>query len=601
MLRVLLLLLVSILAVPRTSAYTLKIPPEESTTFRLVPTSGRDYAVTLFGRRIFLLTKKGSTIWNPAISGMTGTLSNGVAVLRCPNFAGEPATLTFTNGVLSRISRKKGTAERKSKDAKMVRLNPTGKNPLLGQWSPKKDKEIDYWAYWKAQKGFKRLRLWFFNPNGAGTFFAELALIAFAAVFLLKRVPLRLASGILFAAFLWCELKTGSRGAFIGLFAGTVITALLAVKRAFSWKKAFVFGGALLLVSALVWAGVFGTRMGQRLFAMDWSNLERLRIWREAPRMLAAAPGGWGVNQSGPAFCDWFQNAKTFHPLAWLVNSHLTWIVELGCWFCAVYVFAWLSVLVFSLRAAWRGSGSGMVVAGLTVLMLISAWFSTVGVFVTLWILPGIALAVLLVKVFRDFHRSDAIILAVLLLVSAAVPFAVVQIGRGMAPAAADFQKVARAGGLTVVGEGEPLSYLVPDEEMLSMGGGMGRDVRKYRARHPKATTFAIADNLGSLPDKPMELLVLAGRSGVDFLNLRRAHLSDGKYPRADKIIFLSPPFTPDAIPQSLLAGGGINIVYGEFSQRLSDKLRKLPLWVHIAKGGELYIPGWVRFMEVEK
>ena len=110
----------------------------------------------------------------------------------------------------------------------------------------------------------------------------------------------------------------------------------------------------------------------------------------------------------------------------------------------------------------------------------------------------------------------------------------------------------------------------------------------------------AIADTVECLPEK-LELLVLAGRAGVDYLRVRKEHLHDGKYPRADKIVFLSPPFAPDALPQSLVIEGSVNVVYGEFTARLTEKLQKVPLWIHIVKGGELYIPNWVRFMEVDR
>ena len=579
-------------------AYTISLSPGESTAFRLVQTSGRDYAITLLGRRIFLLTRKGKTLVNPAISGMTGVIAtNGTVRVKCPDFAGSAATLTFTDGVLTRLQRRNGTVERKAKDQKMMRMAPSGKYPLLRQWSPKQDKEIDYWAYWKMQKGFRRLRLWFFNPNGAGTFFAELALLALAAVLSFRRWPLQVSCGALFAFFFWCELKTGSRGAFTAMLLGGLAMAVLHVHSRFSWKRFAAVGGTAAVLMALVGFGVFGSRVGRRLFATDWSNLERLRIWREVPRMLAAAPGGWGVNQSGAVFCDWFQDPKTFHPLVWLVNSHLTWIVELGCWFCAAYVFVWLAVTLLSLRSAWRGSRTGMLVAGLAVMLFVSAWFSTVGVFCSLWVLPGLALLAFLVRNAKRFDRTSVILLSVSLLLAAAAPFAIVRVGRAMAPVRGGIGAITRAAGVTVVGAGVPEVYLVPDEEVLSVGGGMGRDVRRHIAKRKKVPAIAVADSVKQLPMQ-MDRLVLAGHAGAEYLRLRQERLATGDFPRARKIVFLSPPFTPRDVPGALVDAGSVLVVYGEHSMRLCGLRDSVPPWVKVVKGGELYVPGWVRFLE---
>ena len=581
----------------RVSAYTLNIPGEESSAFRFVPTSGREYAITLLGRRAFLLLRTGHSLRNPAIPKMTGSISNGVAVIRCPDFAGAGATLTFTNGVLARIQRKKGSEEQKAKDLKLATLRSRRKNPLLMQWPPPEARERNYWGYWTSQKGFSRLRLWFFNPNGAGAFFAELALFALALALLTKRLTFRVVGGLLFAAFLWCELKTGSRGSFLGLFAGSVLLALLVVKRAFTWKKAVALGSAVLGFAALTGLGLFGTRMGAKLFAMTWSNVARLHLWREAPRMLAAAPGGWGVNQSGAAFCDWFQEPKVFDPFVWLVNSHLTWIVELGCWFCVAYSFIWFAVFLLSFRAAWRGNRVAMVVLGLAVVLFVSAWFSTVGVFVSLWVLPGIALGAFLFPFVKNFCRVDAVLLVTSLLLAAVVPFAVIRVGRGMEPAPGAVRHISRANGVTVVGEGTAAVYLVPDKEALSAGGGMGRDVRRYQAHHPKASAVAIADSVACLP-KQLDRLVLVGRACADYMLLREKHLGDGAYPRAKHIVMISPPFSPDVVPATLVDGNVLTVVYGAFSRRLDPKMRgELPKWVQIVENAELYVPQWTRYL----
>ena len=577
------------------AGYTLNIPANESTAFRFVQTSTREYAVTLLGRRIYHFVRSGDRLWSPTNSKMTGIVTNDLVIVRCPGFAGADAKLVFTNGILSRLSRKKvPESVSKEKDEKMVRLEPQEKRPLLRQWSSQKEKDRSLWGYWTFQKGFNRLRLWFFNPNGAGTFFAELALLALFALMAIRKPSLRILFGVLLAVFLWCEIRTGSRGAFLGLLCSSALAALFATRQRFSWKKLLIVGGIAVLVVGLMWAGVFGTRMGQRILAMDWSNVERLRIWREVPRMLAAAPGGWGINRSGAAFCDWFQQMLTYHPLLWLVNSHFTWIVELGCWFCAAYVFAWLSVLFVSFRAAWRGSSTGMLVAELAVLLFISAWFSTVGAFVSLWILPFLALSLFLAFEFRRFGRVEAILVGVALVIAVITPVVLVQVGRRMEAPGGDFLKVARANGVTVVGEGSPTVYLVTDDETLSVGGGLGRDLRRWVMRHPKASTVGLADTIERLPPE-MDRLILAGYAGVDYLNFRQRHLVDGAYPHAKKLVFLSPPFPPSILPKSFGDAGIVEAIYGEFSLRLDTGFKDLPPWVRVIKGAELYIPYWAR------
>ena len=88
---------------------------------------------------------------------------------------------------------------------------------------------------------------------------------------------------------------------------------------------------------------------------------------------------------------------------------------------------------------------------------------------------------------------------------------------------------------------------------------------------------------------------MLPGRQGERFLELYRK----GRAPAAREIAFVSPPFAPKSIPQTLFASAGVGVLLGEFAARYVDVYGEgpHPKWVTIVKGAELYIPDWTHYV----
>lgn len=585
------------------AAYVVDVPPGNSAALRFVPISVRDFAVTLFGKRIATLTRFGNgRLRNPAVKGLVGRISRKKATVRCRRLMKGPAELSFKRGVLRSLRRTKSPAGQRDVDRRLVNLSRPSQVRLASLWPTEREAKAETRDWWTVQRGGRRLRLWYFNPNGAGTLFAELAVSALAVFLLWGGRKVKGGAALLCVSCLTLTFLTGSRGSLVAFGCGAAVLVLATVRQRLSRQLVVVVLLAGLVLAALMALGVFGSRFGSRLFALDWSNMERLRIWREVPRMLAAAPAGWGLNRSGMAYCDWFQPMGAFHPVKWLISSHLTWIVEFGRWFFAGYAFLWLVLLVLSVRQILGGSRLAVAALGILVLWFVAAWFSTVGIFVSLWILPSVAALAVLVGAVRQRRKADGLLIVLCGLLTLALPLLTEAVGCRMPPVRGCELSVVRKEGATVIGKGTPVAYVVPDDEMLTGGniGAFGRDVRKYARRHRGLPAFAVVDSVDDLPGE-MDRLVLCGRACQAYLAARESGLSTGDYPRAKTMVFLSPPFAPAAIPEMLTADGTLRVVYGEFARRLDDGLAELPSWCCTAPGAELYIPNWLKWVEGRK
>src|SRR5690606_25281879 len=94
-------------------------------------------------------------------------------------------------------------------------------------------------------------------------------------------------------------------------------------------------------------------RFGQGLVHEDRSITNRLVIWKQARRMMVDAPGGLGIRNSGNAYGQWYQPLDQHELYRTLVNSHLTWLVEVGWPLRFLYVFGWVTAVV--LCWPWHG------------------------------------------------------------------------------------------------------------------------------------------------------------------------------------------------------------------------------------------------------
>ena len=498
------------------------------------------------------------------------------------------AKLSFQGGRLICFERDGSDVERES-DKRFLTAQPGNMAEL---WRKKADGDEGAWKYWDKSN---RLRLWFFNPNGAGTLFAEISLALFVlAILVLHRKVIRailLAGAGITVAFL---LATGSRGSLIALVA-SVIVASTAVLRDLKPKTIVICTLSAIAIVGVAIGCLGGDRFGKHLIAMDDGNMQRVRAWRAAPAMMAAAPAGWG-EKPGYAYNEWFQAEKDTHVLDYLVNTHLTWMAGKGWAFSFFYSLGW--ALLFSLLLACRGRYCAASLAMWT-LFFIANWFSTLGFFVSLWIIPAIFTIPAAIEMAKRFKAAKMRYL-VAGLSSPAIALGVVwgAIAVGKADLAKMDVPVRNDGKAVYVGTGEPISYIVPDYWVLCRYriGGMGRDIRAWCRAHKGEGSIAIVESIDELPPKT-DRIVLVGRSCREFMSKARKSAkskSIESLPKAKEIVFIAPNLTIRKLPEKLLKALRVRIYTGEFLAEVTGDLGLRRPWLEIVRGCELYLPNWV-------
>jgi len=511
--------------------------------------------------------------------------------------AGE-ATLVFKDGHLSAFRRKGGNDDQQRKDMATLTSHPK-KPPTLPQlWRvhTEKQEEETKASWWK---GDTRLRLGYFNPNAAGTLFAELAVLFASLALVFRRRWVRLlCAGITIGAFV-ALILTGSRGSFIALIVGIVSAVFLCFGSRF--RRGNVLTGAVVAI-VIAAASLFAVgritngRFGANLFAMDEGNVQRFRCWVAAPEMMAAAPGGWG-EEPGRAYCDWFQGTDDVHQLYYLVNSHLTWLVQHGRVFRCGYVAAWLALL--GLLFAFRGKRIVQMAFSVWVTFAVALWFSTVGIFPTLWIVPSLvgiaafcAIAGEIAANGRAYGRRTLCVLEIALLIGGVLPLVLEWIGTRQL---ADRKiSISYDGGAVRLGRGDVRIAILRDSTVLAGNGvgTMGHELRDWMLGNIDVGAVLVVDDPAFLPES-VDCLIAAGKGGARYLRYRAAHLDDGKYCRPRRIVFISPPFPPTSIPYIFLQSTDAQVIIGEFAaMRESDYSRSRP-WVTVVPACELYIPDW--------
>jgi len=285
--------------------------------------------------------------------------------------------------------------------------------------------------------------------------------------------------------------------------------------------------------------------------------------------MLAANPQGWGWNESGHAYMDWFQPLDNHENYGSLVNTHLSKVVELGVLGGSVYLFLWATVLLAgwpSRASRWRAVPFAML-AGFG----IAALFTNMAREPLVWILP--ALCVLAIVVDRLIRREAPnwrqIVAAGLACYSGV--FTLYFIGKGSEPIVSVSNKT------VVVGGRSPQYWIVMDSEQFR---AYPRDLRGFLADHPEMS-FAVVKSVADLPNNlTRAVLVLRDIDAQERSILLK---------KATSVTFLSPQFAPSELPTQLKA----RAIYGEFSnsryavfwneQKLS---RRIP-------GVSDFIPNW--------
>ena len=347
------------------------------------------------------------------------------------------------------------------------------------------------------------------SPNKAATILAFLLLLLLAAILRTRRRWLAWSCTALAAPIGYAFAHTFSRGGFVALLAG--VTAIVAshLHRQGGKRLLPLLLAAGMVAASAVWIG-FAARLAESAPSADMSAGNRLVVWRAVPDMMADAPGGWGLGNSGTAFMSWYQPLSRNERYRSLVNSHFTGLVEFGWVGRFALVWAWMFAFGMGI-VRWKTRGDPLPLA-VWVSFATAAFFSSVA---EAWLVCAIPVA-MLVPAVRAFCAAAAaarcLTVVATLLASGLLLSAVVVLGAVCRPS--DVLPIHRSvdGARMTVGEGPLAGWIVCDEAAMG-GAAYGRILRAYaRTAEGNARTYCIARDLAAVPADARRI-ALCGRS----------------------------------------------------------------------------------------
>lgn len=403
------------------------------------------------------------------------------------------------------------------------------------------------------------------NPNKTAALIAVLML----AVWALPLVRRRLFWAALpaFAALGVCLMHTMSRGGVVAAAAGLAVLLLfLRHVRPWPWGKMLAVAGAVAVM--LAGSGVTQTSARFAKSPGDRSVANRLAIWKQAPRMMVDAPWGWGVGNAGRAYMGWYQPLDNEENYRTLVNSHLTWLVELGWPMRLVYAFGWLAVFalccgrrLFEEEAA-EGRGRARmfcgVVGGMWTAFFVAAVFSSVAEAPVLWGAPVLGLAGVVAVRWRRRVWPSRLAWAGVAAAAALGLGALAVCGAAAAPQTGVERLAAGRGGVVRAGGRTPRTWVVigPGNETVS-----DTYPRVYRERETRPPV-GIAPSLAALPRDltGCRLAVFGAVKDWDALAVRAKGCVS--------LLLVAPDISPEEV--RFPAGVPARVVFGAFATRPS-------------------------------
>lgn len=436
-------------------------------------------------------------------------------------------------------------------------------------------------------RGSGRIRFFTRNPNRLAMILAQFAVI-FLGISLFARQRIWMVHGVLwFLISFVLLLQTGSRGGFLALFAGLLPILFFRFRHLVSRRVlVLAFVGFAFMAGMAYWV------YASHRVSADHSTSQRIYMWREVPRMIATAPMGWGLWQSGPAYNSWFEKPDRMHMIGDLFNDHLSRFVEGGFIFGGVYIFLW--VLAFTL--SWRHAGRGGTPVPLA--LLVSYWVASSFNPMNYWrpsfyVMGAFIAMVVLLRLIKCKRMACRFILPSFFSIVFSFAITVVLLGviAGIAFFANDSEvplRVSPLGHRIVVGTGEPKLWVADDGFVLcgDYNGFPGRELRDFYRKHPHAEAVGLVESLANLP-KAVDRLVITGKLCEEFLE----HSDSVK---ANQVVLYSPPFGSKRVKAALRKKFNIEFLTGEFAAQRTGDNRLRRKWVHIIPGAELYIPHWL-------
>jgi hypothetical protein len=430
--------------------------------------------------------------------------------------------------------------------------------------------------------GHSRMDWGFGNPNKTAALIALLMMAVWGLAYIRKWGFWPALA--LFTGFGVCLILTQSRGGLVGVIIGALI--LLAwVPRPFLFRRSFAVIGACVTLAVFAWQTNTESRYTQGLSSRDRSIDNRLLIWRQVPAMIHDAPHGWGLGKSGDAYMQWYQPITRGEGYRTLVNSHLTWLVELGWWGRITYVFAWAAVFVLLWpRADYRWFSIPWAV---WMSFAICAAFSSVAEALVLWLVPILTLVtVLAIRLKRNLwpalsHWLVGALFAVVLL--GAIFLLGMQAGRPFiySPDA----------GTVILGQPDPKIWIIaPNRDVL--GEHYGHEVRRGLATQSVFQRMGIGIERTAEATPKDRILIFSGETPPLLAEVVPSQ------------VILINPSPPSAAPlKVLVAQPNVTVIVGEYSRNKgfwNEQAQSHPnIKVQLVTGAEEFISNWM--LEVAK
>ena len=443
---------------------------------------------------------------------------------------------------------------------------------------------------------YKGLPRWDFgldNPNKAAAILACLLILLLGlslqsaktgqTFFDTFRRWIRWCCGALAAVVGFALVHTFSRGGLVAFLAGAAILLVGSWKEKCKlrrWIPALL--AALVIAGVALWTG-FAGRMARSAPSADASVGNRLAIWRSVPAMMVDAPGGWGHGNAGDAYMGWYQPLSSHLRYRTLVNSHFTWLVEMG-WMGRIGYVCGLAFLFAMGIVRLRVRGDPIPLAVLTSFTT-SAFFSSVAEEWLVCVIPLIlTLPALKSFVFDATMRMRWISVAAALLAGGTLLGAAAVAGTACRSADATPLRKSPNAIRIVVGDGTPTSWVVCDP--AAMGGpAFGRLLRGF-AQTPEGRghVYGLADDLATVPGD-VRHLALCGKAA----NIKSDALS--RFGDLSDVRVIAPKK-----PQEWLAARArmpcIRVFCGEFSESCPEDDAE---GLTVVLGAPDYLPDWPR------
>ena len=426
------------------------------------------------------------------------------------------------------------------------------------------------------------------NPNKTAALVAVLMLAVWALP-LVRRWLFWVVLPV-FAALGMCLMHTMSRGGVVAAAVGFVVP-LFFLRHVRPWPWGKMLAVAVAIVVMFMGNGVTQTSARFLKSPGDRSIANRIMIWKQAPRMMVDAPWGWGIGNSGRAYMGWYQSLDRGEDYRTLVNSHLTWLVELGWPMRLVYAFGWMAAFMLccgkglpvgeNTKSPGRARMFCGIVGGMWTAFLVAAGFSSVAEAPVLWIAP--LLGVMGVVAIRWQQRDWPSRLAWAGVVAvAALGLGMLAVCGGATPPQVGAARLAAGwGGVVRIGERVPRTWVV-----ISPDNGTVSDTypRVYRERetHPPV---GIAPSLAALPRDltGCRLAVFGAVKDWDALAVRAEGCAS--------LLLVAPDIFPEEV--NIPDGVPVRVVFGAFTTRLSAAAWREGGLVQTLEGVGDFIDDW--------